>query len=183
MRARGSATVEDLRQVPEKAELVGGAIVRMTPAGGNHGYASGEIVASLRDYARRTGLGCALGDNIGFIVSLPNRRSFSPDAAFHVGLLSDDFIDGAPIFAVEIRSKKDYGPSAEARLSAKRADYFAAGTRVVWDVELQRVGWVRVYRAADPANASEHRRGDMADAEPAVPGWSMPVDDLFPREG
>jgi hypothetical protein len=23
------------------------------------------------------------------------------------------------------------------------------------------------------------RRGDVADAEPAVPGWQMPVDDLF----
>ena len=183
MWARGCATVEDLRGVPEKAELVGGEIVRMTPVGGCHGYASGEIVASLRDYARRIGFGCALGDNVGFIVSLPNRRSFSPDAAFHVGPLSDDFIDGAPIFAVEIRSSKDYGPAAEARLSAKRADYFAAGTRVVWDVDLLRVGWVRVYLAADPTNAREHRRSEMADAGPAVPGWSMPVDDLFPREG
>jgi hypothetical protein len=23
------------------------------------------------------------------------------------------------------------------------------------------------------------RRGDIADAEPAVPGWRMPVDELF----
>lgn len=170
MWARGSATVEDLRQVPEKAELVSGEIVRMTPAGGHHGYATREIVASLREYARRTGVGFALGDNSGFLVSLPNRRSFSPDAAFHVGPLSDDFIDGAPILAVEIRSKNDYGPEAEARLSAKRADYFAAGTQVVWDVEILRVGWVRVHCTADPTNAREHRRGEMADAEPAVPG-------------
>jgi len=53
---------------------------------------------------------------------------------------------------------------------------------VVWDVDIKRAGWVRVYRAADPLNPSEHRRGDVADAEPALPGWSMPVDDLFPRE-
>lgn len=180
MLARGSATVEDLRRVEEKAELVGGEIVRMSAAAGLHGYSSGEIVASLREYARRTGRGYALGDSVGFIVNLPSRGSFSPDAAFHVGSLSHDFVDGAPIFAVEIRSKGDYGPAAEARLAAKRADYFAAGTLVVWDVDIKQAGWVRVYRAAAPMNPFERRRGDMADAEPALPGWSMPVDDLFP---
>jgi Uma2 family endonuclease len=182
MQARGGATLDDLRRVREKAELVGGEIVRMTPAGGRHGYATGEIFASFREHARRTGRGCALGDNIGFVVNLPNRRSFSPDAAFHVGPLTDDFIDGPPVFAVEIRSKGDYGPAAEARLAAKRADYFAAGTLVVWDVDIERAACVRVYRAADPATPSEHVRGEVADAEPAVPGWFMPVEDLFPRE-
>ena len=96
--------------------------------------------------------------------------------------MTDDFADGAPIFAVEIRSRDDYGPVAEARLAAKRADYFAAGTLVVWDVDIVREGWVRVYRTTDPMNASEHRRGESANAEPALPGWSMPVDDLFARE-
>jgi Uma2 family endonuclease len=182
MRAKGNATVEDLWSVPGKAELVGGEIVYMTPAGGLHGYASAEIVASLREYARRIGRGCALGDNIGFVVNLPNRQSFCPDAAFHVGALTADFVDGAPVFAVEIRSKSDYGPAAEERLAAKRADYFAAGNQVVWDVEILRKGWVRVYRAADPLNPSEYRRSEIAHAEPALPGWSMPVDDLFPRE-
>jgi len=182
MRARGSATVEDLRHVPGKAELVGGEIVHMSAAGGLHGYAALEIVASLRDYARRIGHGFAIGDNVGFIVDLPNRQSFSPDAAFHLGPLTADFVAGAPVFAVEIRSKGDYGPAAEARLSAKRADYFAAGTLVVWDVDIEREGWVRVYRVPDPLNPAEYRRSAIADAEPALHGWSMAVDDLFPRE-
>jgi Uma2 family endonuclease len=180
MQRKGSATLADLRRVPEKAELACGEIVRMTPAGGLHGYASAEIVASLRNHARRTGHGHALGDNVGFRVNLPNRESFSPDAAYYLGPLSDDFLDGTPVFAVEIRSKDDHGPAAEGRLSAKRADYFAAGTLVVWDVDLGQSACVRVYRAADPTNPSEHRRGEMVDASPAVPGWSMPVDDLFP---
>ena len=181
MAPNGSATLDDLRRVRKKAELVGGEIIHMTAASGRHGYASREIVASLRDYERRTGHGCAIGDNVGFIVNLPNRQSFCPDAAFHVGPLSDDFIDGAPIFAVEIRSKSDYGPAAEAKLAAKRADYFAAGTLVVWDVDLQRSAPVRAHRATDPSSPSDYGRGEIADAEPAVPGWSMPVDDLFPK--
>jgi Uma2 family endonuclease len=65
-------------------------------------------------------------------------------------------------------------------MAAKRADYFAAGTRVVWDVDVLEDDLVRVYRAADPANPMSYRRGEHAEAEPALPGWSMPVDDLFP---
>ena len=65
-------------------------------------------------------------------------------------------------------------------MAAKRADYFAAGTLVVWDVDLLSDGVVRVYRNGDAENPSSlHHRGELADAEPAVPGWTMPVHDLF----
>jgi Uma2 family endonuclease len=64
-------------------------------------------------------------------------------------------------------------------MAAKRADYFAAGTRVVWDVDVLREQVVRVYRAADSEHPAVYRRGEIAEAEPALPGWSMPVDELF----
>jgi hypothetical protein len=38
---------------------------------------------------------------------------------------------------------------------------------------------VRVYRAASPDQPTIYRRGEQAEAEPAVPGWKMPVDELF----
>jgi Uma2 family endonuclease len=181
MRPRREATIDDLYHVPEdgKAELVNGEIVRMPPTGGLPGYAAAQIVASLSAYARRTRTGYAVPDNVGFIVNLPRRRSFSPHAAFYVGKLTMDFIEGAPVFAVEVRSKSEYGPAAERAMAAKRADYFAAGTLVVWDVDL-RAGLVRAYRAADPKRPTVRGREAEADAEPAIPGWSMPVDDLFP---
>lgn len=177
---RREATIEDLARVEEKAEIVGGELVLMPSAGGFHGYATGEIFASLREYARRTGRGVAFGDSVGFIVDLPNRRSFSPDAAFWTGPLTRRFVDGAPVFAVEIRSEEDYGPAAARAMAAKRADYFAAGTLVVWDVDQLRDLVVRVYRATDPTSPTVYARGQRAEAEPAVPGWSMPVDDLLP---
>lgn len=61
----------------------------------------------------------------------------------------------------------------------KRADYFAAGTRVVWDVDVLREGVVRVYRAGDPEHPTMYHRGETAEAEPAVPGWRIRVDDLW----
>jgi hypothetical protein len=38
---------------------------------------------------------------------------------------------------------------------------------------------VRTYRADAPDRPIIFHRGDMADAEPAVPGWRFPVDELF----
>ena len=67
----------------------------------------------------------------------------------------------------------------ETTLAPGGADYFAAGTLVVWDLDTLRDQVVRVYRAGDPATPTTYHRGDHAEAEPAVPDWSMPVDDLF----
>ena len=183
MAGKREATVEDLYRVDGKAEIIRGELVLMTPTGGLHGYAVVEIAASLREHGRRTKHGLALADNVGFIVNLPNRRSFSPDVAFWTGgPLTRKFIEGAPIFAVEVRSEDDYGPAAERAMADKRADYFAAGTLVVWDVDVLEEQVVRVYRANDPTGPTTYRRGELAEAEPAVPGWSMPVADLFPPE-
>ena len=88
------------------------------------------------------------------------------------------FVEGAPVFAAEVRSEEDYGPAAERRLAEKRADYFLAGTLVVWDVDLVGPEAVRSYRAGE-SQPLVFRRGDTADAESAVPGWRFPVDELF----
>jgi Uma2 family endonuclease len=107
----------------------------MSPTGGVPGRASGEIYVSLREYERRMRNGYAFPDNVGFIVNLPNRRSFSPAGAFYIGKLKGgQFLDGAPVFAAEVRNEGDYGIKAEREMAAKRADYFAAGARVVWDI-------------------------------------------------
>lgn len=177
-----AATIEDLYHVPEdgKAEIVNGELVFMSPTGDLPGSAAGEIFVSLRDFARRTKKGRAYGDNIGFIVNLPNRKSFSPDAAFYIGPRTrGKFLQGAPIFAVEVRSEGDYGPRAERKMAEKRADYFAASTLVVWDVDVLVEEIVRCYTVDDPENPRVFHRGEIADAGAALPSWSMPVDDLF----
>lgn len=176
------ATIEVLQQVPDhaKAEIVNGELVLMAPAGGGSGFAGDAIFVSLWQYAQRANRGVAVGDNKGFHVDLPNRSSFSPDAALYIG--PDPgmrYYEGAPVFAVEVRSENDYGPVAETAMSDKRADYFAAGTLVVWDVDLLSAEVIKVYRAHAPHNPDIFRRGQVADAEPAAPGWTFLVDDLF----
>jgi Uma2 family endonuclease len=182
MVTKSRATVEDLYSVPEngKAEIIDGELVRIMPTGGLPARASGKIFFSLQLYEQTTGGGFAFGDNVGFIVNLPGRDSFSPDASWYVGEIEGmEFLHGAPSLAVEVRSKNNYGPKAEREIAEKRRDYFAAGTLVVWDVDLLSDDLVRVYRSSDPERPTIYRRGDIAEAEPAVPGWRMPVGELF----
>jgi Uma2 family endonuclease len=109
-----------------------------------------------------------------------NRDSFSPDAAFVDNEQKEmRFYEGAPTFAVEVRSEDDYRAQAEKEIAQKRADYFAAGTRVVWDMDLLSEDVVKKYVSDKPDEPQIFRRGEAADAELAVPSWKMNVDDLF----
>lgn len=183
MAMKTQATIEDLYRVPEngKAELVNGELVLMSPTGFWPSRAAATIYVSLREYEHRTHTGYAIPDNAGFLVDLPSRQSFSPDATFYTGQPTGmKFLQGAPVFAVEVRSEGDYGSSTERAMAEKRADYVAAGTIVVWDVDLLGEDVVRVYRAEDPDAAILYRRGQEAEAEPALPGWTFAVDSLFP---
>src|SRR3712207_6051888 len=108
MSTKTEATIEDLYKVEGKAELVNGEIVLMPPTGFLPSRAGGVIYLSLHEYERRTKSGYAITDGAGFEVNLPTRRSFCPDAAFYTGEpTGGKFMQGAPVFAVEIRSEGD----------------------------------------------------------------------------
>ena len=175
------ATIDDLMKYDGKAELIGGKVVPQMAIGIRHNVIAGEIFAELRSYCKARKSCLAFMDNVGFRVPelSSERESFSPDAAYFAGPISRDdpnFVDGPPTFAVEVRSPEDYGPQAEREIAAKRADYFEAGTKVVWDVDPE-AEIVMLYVPGQPAQT--FRRGERAHAEPAVPGWSMSVEDIF----
>jgi Uma2 family endonuclease len=177
------ATLDDLYRTEGKAELIGGRIVQHMPTGIRPNEVAANIYVSLRSYVKQARQGRAFTDNIGFAVpELPSgRESFSPDASYYNGPLPNDlmrFVEGPPTFAAEVRSENDHGPAAEAEMTAKRADYFAAGTIVVWDVDPE-AETIACYRATAPTQAIVFRRGDVGDAEPAVPGWRVSVDEIF----
>jgi Uma2 family endonuclease len=180
MSTKVRATIEDLYEVPSKAEIVNGEVLLMSPTGDLPNRAAGAIYISLRQYESKIKNGRAYSDNAGFKVNLPHRESFSPDAAFYTGKPTGmKFLEGAPVFAVEVRSAGDYGRTAEEEIAQKITDYFATGTMVVWDVDLLGETVVKVYRASEPDKPTIYRRNEVAEAEPAVPGWTMAVDDLF----
>lgn len=176
------ATLDDLLRTPEKAELIGGRIVTYMATGSRPNEVAGNIYVSLRAHAARTKRGKAYTDNMGFAVpELPSgRESFAPDASYYDGPIPDPmrFVPGPPNFAAEVRSEGDYTPVAESVMADKRADYFLAGTQVVWDVD-PLAETIAVYRAASPDHPTIFRRGQIVDAEQAVPGWRINVDEVF----
>jgi Uma2 family endonuclease len=178
------ATLDDLYREPGKAELIGGRIVRFMATGFTPNRVAFRIARSLDDHAEQMEQGVVCTDNMGFAVpELPSgRESFSPDAAYYSGPLPANpmrFIERPPTLAVEVRSENDYIiPSAEAEIAEKRADYFLAGTLVVWDVD-PIAEQMAVYRSTTPDQPTIYGRGDTAEAEPAVPGWRVAVDWIF----
>lgn len=172
--------IEKLYRTEGKAEIVNGEIVEFMATGCEPGIASGNIFFSLKSYQRQNQSGMAFSDNVGFLVNLPHRKSFSPDAAFYTGEKTGmKFLQGAPVFAVEVRSENDYGKNAETEIKKKRADYFAAGTEIVWDVDLLSENVVKSYHRDNSEQPRIFRRGEIVDAEPTLPDWKMAVDELF----
>ena len=82
MSTKTEATIEDLYAVPDgaKAEIVNGEIFLMSPTGDAPSSAASEIFVSLHEHGRRTKTGRAYTDNAAFVVNLPGRKSFCPDA-------------------------------------------------------------------------------------------------------
>jgi Uma2 family endonuclease len=180
---QAKATIDDLYRTREKAELISGRIIRQPMNGHRDGSVIGRICFSLFNHAEKSSTGEAFMSKLAYVVPiLPSgRESFSPSASYHRGPFPENrmhFISGAPHFAVEVRSENDYTPSAEQVMAGKREDYFQAGSEVVWDVDTV-AECIHVYRATDPEHRSTFRRGDTADAEPAVPGWTVAVDWIF----
>jgi Uma2 family endonuclease len=181
---QSTATLDDLYKVEGKAELVNGRIIHYVASGYEPTAIAFEIAIRLREHAKQTGRGVAFPDGLGYamIPSLSSgRQSFQPDASYYTGPTPKNkmrFVEGAPIFAVEVRSEDDYGPAAEVEMAAKRADYFEAGTKVVWDVD-PIAGTIASYRAESPQQPTLFAAGQVANAEPALPGWTLKADEIF----
>lgn len=177
------ATADDLYRVEGKAELIGGRVVEFIATGIRPSEVASNIFMSLKQFARTPKLGLAFNDNLGYLVPelTSTRESFCPDVTSYSGPLPTNrmrFVEGALTFAVVVRSGNDDGPAAELDMASKRDDCFEAGMLAVWDVDpvSEQIG----LDAADkPDRPVVFRRGQIANAATAVPGWSVPVDEVF----
>jgi Uma2 family endonuclease len=179
MLMKRQVTLDDLEQVHGLAEIVNGEIVMLPPKDFRHTRASMYISDCLKEYEARTELGWTLMTGASYQALLPHRMSFCPDVSFYQPSKIGKSEEGALALVVEIRSKGDYGLPAERTIAAKRADYFAVGTKVVWDVDIRHEGWIRSYRAEEPMSPLVFKAGDYAHAEPALTNWFMRVRGLL----
>lgn len=174
-------TAEDLLRMPDdglRRELVEGEVRTMTPAGNVHGRIAIRVAARLFQHVEANDLGVVLAAETGFKIASDPDTVRAPDVAFvlreRVEAAGDleGYWPGAPDLAVEVVSPND----AYAEVEEKVADWLAAGTGMVVVVNPRgRTATVRL-SVKDITVLGE---GDVLDGGNVVPGWTLPVADIF----
>lgn len=173
-------TADELLAMPEdgiRRELVEGELREMTPPGERHGDAVQNINRSLDAHVHARRLG-RVRPEIGYLLEANPDTVRAPDLSFvRTDRLSADgpapgFYRGAPDLAIEVVSPNDrYN-----EVRTKVREYLAAGTAMVLvvDPEDQTVSVYRPERA--PLELVE---ADVIDGQDVVPGWRLPVREIF----
>ena len=176
-------TLDEFERLPDddwRTELVRGRLVREPPAGMNHGRLACRVAVLISGFVERHALGEVYGSETGFVLFDDPPTVRAPDAAFvstaRLSSAEDSIGFGrmAPDLAVEIVS-----PSNRAtEIIDKAADYIDAGTRLVWVVEPSR-RCIAVYRSRNEIRLLQE--GDVLDGYDVLPGFSIPVAEIFAR--
>lgn len=174
-------TADELLRLPDdgfRYELVEGELRRMTPTGGEHGEIAGNVAYFLKDHARANDLGRVYAAETGFKLSSDPDTVRAPDAAFVRKERADSmgkvpgYVPGAPDLAVEVVSPGDtYGEVEE-----KVLEWLDAGSRMVIVLNPRR-RTATIYRSRDEIQLLGE--GDEIDGADVVPGWKVPVRELF----
>jgi Uma2 family endonuclease len=181
MTPRMPLTAEELFLIPSdgnKAELVGGMLVRMPATGALHGQVTARIGELLAAHVRQHGLGVVAAAETGFVLHRSPDTVRAPDAAFIAreripdAGVPEGYWPCAPDLAVEVISPGDRASDVEGKVE----DYLAAGTRLVWVIHL-RARQVCVYRPQHESctlSGNDELRGGAV-----LPGFSCLVRELF----
>jgi Uma2 family endonuclease len=179
----GPVTAEDLLAMPDdgfRYELVEGELRKMPPAGEEHGHIAMDIGTFLNVHVKANNLGRVYAAETGFKLASDPDTVLAPDAAFvrrerveRSGRIRG-FRSGAPDLAVEVVSPNDrHGEVVEKALS-----WLEAGCRMVLVVEPER-RTVTVYRSRQEIRILTADANDAIDGADVVPGWRLPLADLF----
>ena len=174
-------TAEELLDMPDDGfeyELVRGELRKMAPAGSRHSVSGIDTATSLNIHVKANNLGRVFGADGGFLLARDPDTVRAPDVAFvrrerveALGIMSG-YWPGPPDLAVEIISPND----RYTEVYEKVDEWLAAGTRMVVVVNPRnRTATVRV-AGMNPVILNV---GDTLDGGDVVPGWRMPVADIF----
>ena len=109
-----------------------------------------------------------------YFSSIPSYRR--PDAAYLTSAQINfpETAEEAPALVIEVSSSANSGEQN----IAKMLEYFKVGTQVVWYIyPEQKQIWVYT----DPKEVTICHEGSVCSADPAIPGFSMNVSDVFSR--
>lgn len=174
-------TAEEFLELPDdglRRELVRGEVLTMSPAGRSHGVVALRIGRRLGQHVDENRLGEAYAAETGFRLYSNPDTVLCPDASFvrrerleAIGD-KDGLVPGAPDLAVEVVSPRDSSAAVEEKVLA----WLAAGCRMVIVVYPRRSS-AAVYRS--PHDLLLLSENDEIDGGDVVPGWKLPLRDLF----
>ena len=173
-------TAEELFSMPDdgyRYELVRGELRKMAPSGSEHGDISADIHGSLHPYVRANNLGRTRIADPGFILEREPDSVRAPDVAFvrreRIEAIGKTvfFWPEAPDLAIEVISPNDRYTEVDEKI----ADWLSAGTRMVIVVNPRN----RTVNMHTPDGAITLNLGDTLDGGDVVPGWQMPLTDIF----
>lgn len=174
-------TAEELLDMPDdgyRYELVRGELIKMAPAGAEHGGIAADVGASLHIHVKANGLGKVYATDTGFIIGTDPDHVRAPDVAFvrqerveAAGRVTGYF-PGPPDLAIEVISPNDRYTEVEEKVE----DLLAAGASLV--ILLNPRNRTATLRAAGqpPVILTEE---DTLDGGEVVPGWRMPLREIF----
>jgi Uma2 family endonuclease len=180
----GTATEEDVITSKDRfdriCELVDGVLVEKTV-----GYYESRIAIVLTTMLE---IFCAKHD-LGIVLTadgltrIRRGRVRAPDVAFYSWshfpdrlLPPGQILDVAPNLAVEVLSPSN----TKDEMLRKRQEYFAGGTRLVWEVDPDK-RTVRVYTS--PTRSRLLRQDKLLDGGDVLPGFKLSIRTLFTRAG
>ena len=174
-------TADELLALPDdgyRYELVRGELRKMAPAGSEHGKLSVKITLSLGNYVVAHNLGGVYAAETGFLIGSDPDLVRAPDLAF-VRRERDDaagsvpgYFPGPPDLAVEVISPHDRYTEVEEKV----ADWLAAGVQLVILVNPRNRSVTLRAPGQPPVILTDQ---DTLDGGAVIPGWQMPVRDIF----
>ena len=178
--APGRATEKDVLRIEAKEdrlfELVDGVLVEKI-MGAKESLVACILIRLLGNYLDRNPLGVVLGE--AGMLQLRPRLIRIPDVSF---ISWDQMPSGEfptkpvpnlyPDLAVEVLSPSN----SAAEMTLKIADYFAAGSQLVWLIDLE-TKTVEVYTA--PGECRRVKASQSLDGGAVLPGFKLPLKELF----
>ena len=174
-------TAEELLDIPDdgfRYELVRGELVRMAPTKNYHGEIAAYVTGSLVPHVRRNSLGKVYTAEAGFTLASDPAHVRVPDIGFvrlqnieRIGR-PDSLWPEPPDLAIEVISPSDRYSDVEEKVF----DYLEAGTQMVIVLE-SRTRTAKVYLSRTDVTVLTEE--DTLDGADVVPGWSMPVSEIF----
>ncbi len=169
----------DLAALPddERGELLDGVMLPMTPVKEDHWGVAGAVSGAIYVWLKDNPLG-RVGPERGYQLRANPDTVLAPDVSYvsHARNIPDRGLAGfapfAPDLAVEVRSPGNRSPEVRQRVDL----YLSAGCLLVWVVDPE-ARTVTVH--APDAPAMLLRPGDMLGGGAVLPGFSMPVEDVF----